>query len=1245
MEGETRANLNYLDQIQKFHRLQGKPIHKIPQLDKRPIDLYRLKKEVAQKGGYLQVTQQKKWAEIGRVLGYTRRQCTSMSNALKNAYNKVILPYESWLEKQKERSTPISLNIKDNMTNDNNAEDDDDAEEDDNNSEDSNQNCEICQKDDKADELLLCDDCDRGYHMSCLSPPLTSIPPAEWYCIKCLTAAGSDYGFEDGDEYSLADFQTFCDDFKKAWFSKYNPVLHANQVSEEDCEEEFWRLVDDPHETCQVEYGADLHSTQHGSGFASAERNMDNGKRNIDPWNLNMIPILPDSLFTHIKTDISGMMVPWLYIGMCFTTFCWHNEDHYTYSINYMHWGETKTWYGIPGGDTAKFEETMKKAVPELFEQDPNLLFRLVTMLSPGRLLKENVKVYAVDQRPGEFVVTFPKAYHSGFNHGFNFCEAVNFAPDDWVDYGLECVKRYKEYRHQPCFSHDELLVTTAKMDLTQKNAHWLKYALHDMQQREMNDRNRFKKKHTRINITLDNSLNNESQCLNCHCYTYLSYIICPCTKKVSCLDHIEELCACDDTKRTLCLRFSDKELLELVEMAREVANAPSEWNEKARQMLSSGNLPNVDIIKKLLKAAEKDCVTEDETRQLASFLIAIEKWEKEASTYFNRNNDTILKPLDQGEQQLLKYDSKIFNQYDDIYNTILKNKKRYQHLVRLINESENMAFDSMYIPQLKQLLDNIHQFKKDATELLKNKDDYISILDLQRMYYRGLEFQMKIDEIDAIKSTIQQYRWIHILEPATMSLPLDYDAITELVKEAEKCKLPAQHPKYKAAVNKARLGEGWLKHAQRLLPNGTEYELGTMEDLDEVLNVDQDVPTQRDIYQELQGLRVRASEFFEYFNRTIMQCQQYELLNRPIANDIQQLLMQMEQFPPAMVNDPHTLLKNELNRHDAWTNKLKRLFTHRINSAKALGSILQETKENVQNILSHHHQKKKKENSTTTTSQLRKSSDAYCLCHEPESGFMVNCDHCQDWYHGSCVKVTRKQINALAFYVCPVCDPPHDIVETSSRPSLEDLIDTIQEANDFLFVPTVYSLAKEILDMTTSYRDDVRSFCRSKTKLDHNDIYMIKQYLRELLGLQIMLVDETEFLSRKVRELSPITPHHQNQQHTSPSLSPSSPPSSSTSSSHRPIIKLTINPPLIPQQQQSLHDTSSLLDKKRKLSIDDPLKRKSKRETAISNYSSSTATATNTYINNNDVSSSGNDNNNNLQNTSPQPFRAGFYY
>ena len=44
----------------------------------------------------------------------------------------------------------------------------------------------------------------------------------------------------------------------------------------------------------------------------------------------------------------------------------------------------------------------------------------------------------------GSFVVTFPGAFHSGLNTGFNVAEAVNFAPPDWLPSGSDVVHKYR---------------------------------------------------------------------------------------------------------------------------------------------------------------------------------------------------------------------------------------------------------------------------------------------------------------------------------------------------------------------------------------------------------------------------------------------------------------------------------------------------------------------------------------------------------------------------------------------------------------------------------------------------------------------------------------------------------------------------------------------------------------------------------------------------------------------------------
>ncbi|XP_014483609.1 PREDICTED: uncharacterized protein LOC106749063 [Dinoponera quadriceps] len=52
--------------------------------------------------------------------------------------------------------------------------------------------CEVCHLSDREDRMLLCDGCDCGYHLECLTPPMTEVPMEEWFCPECSQNSQND---------------------------------------------------------------------------------------------------------------------------------------------------------------------------------------------------------------------------------------------------------------------------------------------------------------------------------------------------------------------------------------------------------------------------------------------------------------------------------------------------------------------------------------------------------------------------------------------------------------------------------------------------------------------------------------------------------------------------------------------------------------------------------------------------------------------------------------------------------------------------------------------------------------------------------------------------------------------------------------------------------------------------------------------------------------------------------------------
>uniref|UniRef100_A0A7S0F3M4 JmjC domain-containing protein n=1 Tax=Hanusia phi TaxID=3032 RepID=A0A7S0F3M4_9CRYP len=131
-----------------------------------------------------------------------------------------------------------------------------------------------------------------------------------------------------------------------------------------DANSVFWEHI---HRTnsCTFLYGSDL------TGTACSE----------DTGNWNLEKFSNDSLLGMIRSsgdpDICGVNLPMLYVGHAFAMFGWHIEDNALYSLNYMHKGSAKTWYGIPGHEAQSMEEVAKS----LFERKDDPSCRLYQKL------------------------------------------------------------------------------------------------------------------------------------------------------------------------------------------------------------------------------------------------------------------------------------------------------------------------------------------------------------------------------------------------------------------------------------------------------------------------------------------------------------------------------------------------------------------------------------------------------------------------------------------------------------------------------------------------------------------------------------------------------------------------------------------------------------------------------------------------------------------------------------------------
>lgn len=499
----------------------------------------------------------KKWAQVVNALDCGLKSTGEGPQRLEEKYQTIILPYEKHIAKADQFKKTAQTDHR----------------------------CCVCKREDKGLPLMACKHCGVLAHAECIQFSHKIMPAKEWLCLSCINAR--ELEFEDGPNYTLAEFAGKAAQLRKSLLENVlannpdvphvSPASMSREETENVIEKLYWQLVNDIYTDVSVDYGADLSNHQAYGGFPP---------KGHGPWNLNEMPIVPASLFSHLKEGISGMTAPWAYVGMCLSTFCWHTEDHYTYSINYHHWGEAKTWYGIPASHSSAFEGAFKRQEPKLFQKYPDLLSHLSFTLCPDAL-NGILPVYALDQRPGEFVLTFPRAYHAGFNHGLNFNEAANFAPADWLSYGQECLSRYRKHAKPPVFSHHELLLLAT----TTKDLVLAEQLIPHVEEASVLEQEHRLKTLTFVPIFREPPRGSVVQCLLCNSFCYFSHVSCECTDNHAalCLDHAAGFRDCQVANHVLIKMVRRQKIERAVARLKEFVRVWSPWAKRYAELQARG--------------------------------------------------------------------------------------------------------------------------------------------------------------------------------------------------------------------------------------------------------------------------------------------------------------------------------------------------------------------------------------------------------------------------------------------------------------------------------------------------------------------------------------------------------------------------------------------------------------------------------------------------------------------------------
>ncbi|XP_015781652.1 lysine-specific demethylase 5A [Tetranychus urticae] len=466
-------------------------------------------------------------------------------------------------------------------------------------------------------------------------------------------------------EFTFREYHRMGDSFKCDYFGK-----PPNRVPLEEIDENFWTLVSQG-EDVQIFSAYRLSTNVYGSGFPTRKPGSfltkDDEKYLDHTWNFLNIPESEDNIFSFLGNQLRDNTVPTLDIGMCFSHRGWRRDVHWSYSINYLHCGDSKIFYAVSPDDNHLFEAEFDSGSIPL----PIDLIGETTATSNSsdallKASKRKLKVFKAELHPGHFLVTFPSVYYMNYDSGVNVVESVVIAPISWIPIGHKAIEYLCDNKQSPLFSHEEMISKLAidgelfgieTLNEISTNLELIIYQELSLREVIENYPTCIKRQRQAFELIPED----DRRCSFCGFIIFFSALICNCkTDRFVCLKHIDHLCKkCPPSDKVFRYRYKKEEFEQLIHEIKVKVNNFEKWKTEVNSLLYnwSEQVP-ITVLRNLYDIAEDKIYPQDcpEYEKLCNALQEFEQVHKIVQELLEQQN----KFIEEENSKRVKYQSSL---------------------------------------------------------------------------------------------------------------------------------------------------------------------------------------------------------------------------------------------------------------------------------------------------------------------------------------------------------------------------------------------------------------------------------------------------------------------------------------------------------------------------------------------------------------------------------------------------------